>query len=346
MPETNQDQTDFEYDAFNMNGKLLLKHKENGKTIELDFDIPQDLSEDAEKWMQEASEKMEQKGTKGSFTEYCGGEVTQACIDKAKKSDDPKIVKKAIFAENARKVAKKKKDFENKNLPKTEQNNIKNKIKDDDTKMTDDTNKDLTTDSKKIIDGQEVDTPAEGDDYEAGDKVKGDPYNETERYDKTEKKEKKTDMEDFKKELMKEVQEVIKNALNPIQTDMEDYRKEKESKDANEKRDLIETLSNKPYEISIDLIKDLTLEQLKQRKETYDMLPMIKDYFEEEDVYLTHRDVKKNAFDMTPSEGRESAKAKSAVLDRAKQHFITHDLATDNMKGEDRYKMDFGGAYD
>lgn len=40
---------------------------------------------------------------RGSFTKYCGGKVTQSCIDKAKKSNNPKIRKKAVFAENARK---------------------------------------------------------------------------------------------------------------------------------------------------------------------------------------------------------------------------------------------------
>lgn len=40
---------------------------------------------------------------KGTFTKYCKGKVTQACIDKAKKSGNKKLIKKAIFAENARK---------------------------------------------------------------------------------------------------------------------------------------------------------------------------------------------------------------------------------------------------
>lgn len=44
---------------------------------------------------------------KGSFTKYCNGKVTQDCIDKAKKSKNKKLIKKAIFAENARKWSKK-----------------------------------------------------------------------------------------------------------------------------------------------------------------------------------------------------------------------------------------------
>lgn len=45
---------------------------------------------------------------RGSFTSYCGGEVTQDCINKAKNSPNKSIRKKAVFAENARKWNKKK----------------------------------------------------------------------------------------------------------------------------------------------------------------------------------------------------------------------------------------------
>ena len=43
------------------------------------------------------------KQNRGKFTEYCGGEVTQRCIDKAKKSKNPTLRKRATFADNARK---------------------------------------------------------------------------------------------------------------------------------------------------------------------------------------------------------------------------------------------------
>ena len=43
------------------------------------------------------------KKNRGKFTEYCGGKVTQECIDKAKKSKNPTLRKRATFAENARK---------------------------------------------------------------------------------------------------------------------------------------------------------------------------------------------------------------------------------------------------
>lgn len=39
---------------------------------------------------------------KGKFTEYCGGEVTNECIQRAKKSKNPKLRKRAIFVENSR----------------------------------------------------------------------------------------------------------------------------------------------------------------------------------------------------------------------------------------------------
>ena len=39
---------------------------------------------------------------KGSFTKYCKGKVTNECIQKGKNSPDPKIRKKATFADNAR----------------------------------------------------------------------------------------------------------------------------------------------------------------------------------------------------------------------------------------------------
>ena len=47
------------------------------------------------------------KSTRGSFTSYCGGKVTNECIQKGKNSPDPAIRKKATFAQNARGWAKK-----------------------------------------------------------------------------------------------------------------------------------------------------------------------------------------------------------------------------------------------
>ena len=43
------------------------------------------------------------KKNRGKFTDYCGGNVTQNCINRAKKSGNKTLVKRAVFAENARK---------------------------------------------------------------------------------------------------------------------------------------------------------------------------------------------------------------------------------------------------
>lgn len=42
------------------------------------------------------------KKNRGKFTAYCGGNVTSACIAKAKASGNPTLVKRATFADNAR----------------------------------------------------------------------------------------------------------------------------------------------------------------------------------------------------------------------------------------------------
>lgn len=49
------------------------------------------------------------KKNRGKFTEYCGGTVTDACIQKAKHSSNPTLRKRAIFAESSRKWNHKKK---------------------------------------------------------------------------------------------------------------------------------------------------------------------------------------------------------------------------------------------
>ena len=40
---------------------------------------------------------------RGKFTEYCGGKVTDECIQRAKRSGNKKLIKRAIFAQNSRK---------------------------------------------------------------------------------------------------------------------------------------------------------------------------------------------------------------------------------------------------
>ena len=43
------------------------------------------------------------KSNKGLFTKYCNGKVTQECIQRGKHSSNPKIRKRATFADNVRK---------------------------------------------------------------------------------------------------------------------------------------------------------------------------------------------------------------------------------------------------
>jgi len=83
--------------------RLLDKNKNNKIDAE-DFKLlrkgKKEETNEEEKFIQKAVKKMEKKGTEGSFKKYCGGEVTKSCIDKAMKSGDPELVKKANFAKN------------------------------------------------------------------------------------------------------------------------------------------------------------------------------------------------------------------------------------------------------
>lgn len=47
------------------------------------------------------------KKNRGKFTEYCGGKVTDECIQKAKKSKNPTLRKRATFAQNSRQWSRK-----------------------------------------------------------------------------------------------------------------------------------------------------------------------------------------------------------------------------------------------
>jgi hypothetical protein len=52
------------------------------------------------KWAKKAAASIEKKGTEGEFTKYCGGDVTQSCVDKAAKGSSTKRKKQAAFAAN------------------------------------------------------------------------------------------------------------------------------------------------------------------------------------------------------------------------------------------------------
>lgn len=71
------------------------------------------------------------KKNRGKFTEYCGGEVTDKCIQKAKKSKNPKLRKRATFAQNSRSWSKKHKEggeINNKDLDKSSDKKPKKKL--------------------------------------------------------------------------------------------------------------------------------------------------------------------------------------------------------------------------
>ena len=56
------------------------------------------LEERKTNWIQKAIEKP------GSFTDYCGGKVTDDCIEKGKNSPNSKTRKRANLADNLRKM--------------------------------------------------------------------------------------------------------------------------------------------------------------------------------------------------------------------------------------------------
>jgi len=58
------------------------------------------------KWMQKVNEEMKRKGTEGAFTKYCGGKVTEECIQKGLKSPNPKVRARARLAKTFREYRK------------------------------------------------------------------------------------------------------------------------------------------------------------------------------------------------------------------------------------------------
>lgn len=58
-------------------------------------------------WIKKVSKSMEKRGTKGSFTKYCGGKVTDECIQRGLNSPDPLTRKRAGLAKAFRSMSKK-----------------------------------------------------------------------------------------------------------------------------------------------------------------------------------------------------------------------------------------------
>ena len=77
------------YNIFNQPQQQLQYQKQGGKMNILEF-------------LKNGSGIHIKKKNRGSFTRWCGGNVTEECIRRGKASSNPKIRKKAIFADNAR----------------------------------------------------------------------------------------------------------------------------------------------------------------------------------------------------------------------------------------------------
>ena len=56
------------------------------------------------KFLKDARRKMERRGTVGAFKEYCGGNVTDQCIERGLNSNNPLTRKRAQFAKNVRRM--------------------------------------------------------------------------------------------------------------------------------------------------------------------------------------------------------------------------------------------------
>ena len=56
------------------------------------------------KWLQNARKSMERRNTVGAFTDFCGGRVTNDCIERGLNSKNPLTRKRAQFASNVRKM--------------------------------------------------------------------------------------------------------------------------------------------------------------------------------------------------------------------------------------------------
>lgn len=82
-------------------GKKNVPYQQGGPTGLDEFD-------QGGNWIGKASDNMDKKGTKGSFTSYCGGKVTEECIKRGLASSNPTTRKRAAFAKAMHHIAKKK----------------------------------------------------------------------------------------------------------------------------------------------------------------------------------------------------------------------------------------------
>lgn len=87
---------------FNLKGILQLVEFCNANNITLNSSKRGYNANIIERFKKGNKIKIKEKN-KGSFTRWCGGNVTSECIRRGKASSNPKIRKKATFAANSRK---------------------------------------------------------------------------------------------------------------------------------------------------------------------------------------------------------------------------------------------------
>lgn len=185
-------------------------------------------------------------------------------------------------------------------------------------KNKEDITEDLTEDKMEIKDGQKVKTEAEGDDDDAEGKIRGDPYNQEEKFKKEangdpskdqKKEKKKMDMDDVLATLQSLVVkfDTVEKQLQERDKSIEFLLQEKKTQEQNKAHDLREILSQAPYNIPMEDMKEIPLEKLKEQKAFIDKMPMVKDFRDEmesnafEEHYnnkarITHEDVTKVDF--------------------------------------------------
>lgn len=221
-------------------------------------------------------------------------------------------------------------DFDiNQNLKKSEEKQIlkikksdtimkKKKDKTEETEDTKDTEDLIEEDAKmEIKDGQKVKVEAEGDDDEVEEKIKGDPYQDGNKKKGEKFVKGNKDTVDINTDLLKRIEalEAESKAKDVVYGKL---AKKQEANDASDLEELKEVLQVKPYEVPLETMKDMSLEDLTKQKEFLDALPHIKDFYESDP--LTYEDVNRIAVDMG---GAQRADPRTSVLEKAQVKFVS-----------------------
>lgn len=181
--------------------------------------------------------------------------------------------------------------------------------------------KDLTGD--EMMDGENKETPADGDDDDVENKIKGDPYQDGDKKkgEKFQKKggvKDKTDISDLV-EMIKNLQKdnlQMKEVLDKNVDLFNKAAKSQEAKDMEELKEIQTLLQEKPYHMPLETIKDFTLEELQDKKAFVDNLQIIQDFYKT--GHLTHEDVDKTIFDFQVSADQDP---RAGVLAKAQANY-------------------------